>query len=196
MRIAEEMDADYDRVDVELADRRADRPQTITGGSSTIRTMWEPARTVRANARLRLVTARGGALGRAADRLTVKKSTVITRRRDAARTSASCRPRPPALALPVVPLPLQIRRDYTIIGTPARTQERARDRHGRAEVHARLGVAEGAVPRTRACGDPAPARHQGPRRRDQQSRRGAGDAGRSLAWCRSTCPTAVPSTRR
>src|SRR5688572_6198546 len=45
MVIAEEMDADYDRVDVELSDRRADRITTITGGSSTVRTLWEPART-------------------------------------------------------------------------------------------------------------------------------------------------------
>jgi isoquinoline 1-oxidoreductase subunit beta len=61
MMIAEEMDADYDRVDVDLSDRRSDRSTTITGGSSTIRTMWEPARTA--------VTrrSRGGALGRAAD---------------------------------------------------------------------------------------------------------------------------------
>jgi isoquinoline 1-oxidoreductase beta subunit len=37
MVIADELDADYDRTDVDLSDARADRPFTITGSSSTIR---------------------------------------------------------------------------------------------------------------------------------------------------------------
>ncbi len=117
MMVAEEMDADYDRVDVELSDRRADRPTTITGGSSTIRTMWEPARTVAANARLRLVTAAANRWGLLPTDLRVAKSMVIHdgsgRRASFGELSAEAA----ALALPVVPLPLKAIEDHTIVGT-------------------------------------------------------------------------------
>jgi isoquinoline 1-oxidoreductase beta subunit len=55
--LAEELDADYARIDVVLSDRRADRPFSITASSSTIRSMWEPVRELAAQARARLVTA-------------------------------------------------------------------------------------------------------------------------------------------
>jgi isoquinoline 1-oxidoreductase beta subunit len=55
--VADELDADYERTDVVLSDRRSDRPYSLTGSSSTIRTMWEPVRKVAAQARARLVTA-------------------------------------------------------------------------------------------------------------------------------------------
>jgi isoquinoline 1-oxidoreductase beta subunit len=55
--VAEEMGADYQRTDVVLSDRRADRPFSMTGNSSTIRTLWNPIRQVAAQARARLLTA-------------------------------------------------------------------------------------------------------------------------------------------
>ena len=118
MMIAEEMDADYDRVDVELSDRRPDRTETITGGSSTIRTMWEPARTVAANARLRLVTAAATRWGVAPTEITVKKSLVMHAATGRAANFGELSAEAAALAIPVTPLPLKPLADYTIIGRP------------------------------------------------------------------------------
>jgi isoquinoline 1-oxidoreductase beta subunit len=118
MMIAEEMDADYDRVDVDLSDRRSDRTTTITGGSSTIRTMWEPARTVAANARLRLVTAAATRWGVAPTEITVKKSLVMHAPSGRAANFGELSADAAALAIPVAPLPLKALADYTIIGTP------------------------------------------------------------------------------
>jgi isoquinoline 1-oxidoreductase beta subunit len=118
MVIAEEMDADYDRVDVELSDRRADRTSTITGGSSTVRTLWEPARTVAANARLRLVTAAAARWGVLPTEITVKKSLVMHEATGRAANFGELSAEAAALALPVVPLPLKPLADYAIIGTP------------------------------------------------------------------------------
>jgi isoquinoline 1-oxidoreductase subunit beta len=117
MMVAEEMDADYDRVDVELADRRADRTSTITGGSSTIRTMWEPARTVAANARLRLVTAASLRWGVLPTEITIKKSLVMHEATGRAANFGELSAEAAALVIPVTPLPLKPLADYTIIGT-------------------------------------------------------------------------------
>ncbi len=57
MLIADELDADYDRTDVVLSDRRADRPFSITGNSAAVRVLWGPVRDLAAQARARLVTA-------------------------------------------------------------------------------------------------------------------------------------------
>ena len=118
MMIAEEMDADYDRVDVDLSDRRSDRSTTITGGSSTIRTMWEPARTVAANARLRLVTAAATRWGVLPTEITVKKSLVMHEATGRAANFGELSAEAAALAIPVAPIPLKALADYTIIGTP------------------------------------------------------------------------------
>jgi isoquinoline 1-oxidoreductase beta subunit len=118
MMIAEEMDADYDRVDVELSDRRSDRATTITGGSSTIRTMWEPTRTVAANARLRLVTAAAARWGVSPSEITVKKSLVRHAASGRAANFGELSAEAAALAIPVAPLPLKPLAEYTIIGTP------------------------------------------------------------------------------
>ncbi len=55
--VAEELSSDYELTDVVHSDRRADRPFSMTGNSSTIRTMWGPVRMVAAQARARLITA-------------------------------------------------------------------------------------------------------------------------------------------
>jgi isoquinoline 1-oxidoreductase beta subunit len=57
MLLADELDADYETIDVVISDRRADRPFSLTGSSSTIRTLWNPVRMVAAQARARLLTA-------------------------------------------------------------------------------------------------------------------------------------------
>lgn len=57
MLVADELDADYDRTDVTLSDRRADRPFSITGNSAAVRALWDPVRKLAAEARARLVTA-------------------------------------------------------------------------------------------------------------------------------------------
>lgn len=72
MLVAEEIDARPEDVIVELSDARLDRPFTLTGSSSNVRAMWEPARAVAAAARARLVTA-------AADRLGVPADQIVTR---------------------------------------------------------------------------------------------------------------------
>jgi isoquinoline 1-oxidoreductase beta subunit len=77
MLVADEMDADYDRTDVELSDARADRPYSLTGYSSTIRTLWSPTRTVAAEARARLVTAAAQRWGVDATTLTTRSSMVF-----------------------------------------------------------------------------------------------------------------------
>jgi isoquinoline 1-oxidoreductase beta subunit len=55
--VADELSADYQRTDVVHSDRRADRPFSMTSGSSTMRTMWGPVRRIAAQARARLITA-------------------------------------------------------------------------------------------------------------------------------------------
>ncbi len=117
MVIAEEMDADYDRVDVELSDRRADRFTTITGGSSTVRTLYEPARTVAANARERLKIAAGLRWGVLPTELTTKMSMVMHPPTGRAANYGELSAEAAALNLPVLPLPLKPVSEHTIIGT-------------------------------------------------------------------------------
>ena len=57
MLVADELDADYERTDVVLSDRRSDRPFSITGNSAGVRAMWGPVRSLAAQARARLITA-------------------------------------------------------------------------------------------------------------------------------------------
>ena len=71
MLIADELDAEYERTDVVMSDRRADRPFSITGNSASIRALWGPVRSLCAQARARLVTA-------AAQRLNVSAGTLRT----------------------------------------------------------------------------------------------------------------------
>jgi len=57
MLIAEELDARLPDVDIPLADARTDGGNQYTGGSSSVRSLYDPARKVAAVARARLVTA-------------------------------------------------------------------------------------------------------------------------------------------
>jgi isoquinoline 1-oxidoreductase beta subunit len=57
MMIAEELDARLTDVDIPLADARTDGGSQYTGGSSSVRSLYDPARALAAAARARLVTA-------------------------------------------------------------------------------------------------------------------------------------------
>lgn len=57
MLIAEELDARLQDVDIPLADARTDGGSQFTGGSNSVRSLYDPARNVAALARARLVTA-------------------------------------------------------------------------------------------------------------------------------------------
>ncbi|HEY6796522.1 MAG TPA: molybdopterin cofactor-binding domain-containing protein, partial [Kineosporiaceae bacterium] len=57
MLLAEELDARLDDVEVPLAEARTDGGNQYTGGSSSVRTLYEPVRQLAAEARARLVTA-------------------------------------------------------------------------------------------------------------------------------------------
>jgi len=57
MLIAEELDARLTDVDIPLADARTDGGSQYTGGSSSVRSLYDPARNLAAVARARLVTA-------------------------------------------------------------------------------------------------------------------------------------------
>jgi isoquinoline 1-oxidoreductase beta subunit len=76
MLVADELDADYERTDVELSDRRPDRPFSITGSSAAVRALWSPVRAVAAQARARLVTAAAVRWRVSASRLTTSQSRV------------------------------------------------------------------------------------------------------------------------
>jgi isoquinoline 1-oxidoreductase beta subunit len=57
MLIAEELDARLADVDIPLSDARPDGSSQFTGGSNTVRSLYDPARALAATARARLVTA-------------------------------------------------------------------------------------------------------------------------------------------
>jgi isoquinoline 1-oxidoreductase beta subunit len=117
MLIADELDSAYDRTDVELSDRRADRPFSITGNSAAVRAMWNPVRALAAYARARLVTAAAARWRLPASSLRTSQSKVIAPdgrtltygelSADAARIAVP--------AIPVVPKPVA---QYRIVGTP------------------------------------------------------------------------------
>jgi isoquinoline 1-oxidoreductase beta subunit len=77
MLIADELDADYERTEVTLSDRRADRPFSITGNSAAIRALWSPVRSLCAHARARLVTAAARRWNVSASSLKTSQSKVI-----------------------------------------------------------------------------------------------------------------------
>jgi len=117
MLVADEMDADYERTDVELSDARADRPYSLTGYSSTIRTLWGPTRTVAAEARARLVTAAAQRWGVDATTLTTRKSMVFApdgRRANYGELSAEAA----AVTEPLIPADPKPVSQYTLVGSP------------------------------------------------------------------------------
>ncbi|MGH7338069.1 MAG: molybdopterin cofactor-binding domain-containing protein, partial [Myxococcota bacterium] len=117
MLVADELDADYERTDVELSDARADRPYSLTGYSSTIRTLWGPVRSVAAEARARLVTAAAERWGVDASTLTTRRSMVLGpdgRAANYGELSAEAA----AVSEPLVPATPKPVSQYTVVGSP------------------------------------------------------------------------------
>ena len=165
MMIAEEMDADYDRVDVDLSDRRVGSDDHDHG-----RLVDDPHDVgARAHGRGERAPAPGhgggGALGRASHRAHGEEVAGDPRGvAGAPRNFGELSAEAAALAIPVDSAPAQAARRLHDHRHAARPQERARDRHGRAEVHARPRRGRRAFPGQReARRGAAPARHQGPR---------------------------------
>lgn len=77
MLVADELDARLADVDVPLSDARAELGAAqLTGGSTSVRNMWDPVRKVAAEARARLVTAAANRWGLAAGALTTRDTAV------------------------------------------------------------------------------------------------------------------------
>ncbi len=77
MVVADEIDARLPNVDVPLEDARQDLGTAqSTGASSSIRSLWDPVRSVAAEARARLVTAAAERWGLSADSLTTRDTAV------------------------------------------------------------------------------------------------------------------------
>jgi isoquinoline 1-oxidoreductase beta subunit len=120
MLVAEELDADWARVNVQQADLDEPRygPQ-YAGGSAVVRTSWTPLRRAGAAARAVLIAAAARRWNVDASACVTQNSTVrhVATGRElsygALAASASTLPAP-------VDVPLKTRRDFRIIGTPRR----------------------------------------------------------------------------
>ncbi|MFI7603069.1 molybdopterin cofactor-binding domain-containing protein [Actinoplanes sp. NPDC049681] len=77
MMIAEELDARLADVDIPLADARTDGGNQFTGGSSSVSSLYDPARHLAATARARLVTAAARRWHLAASTLKTKDTMVV-----------------------------------------------------------------------------------------------------------------------
>ncbi len=117
MLIADELDADYERVDVTLSDRRADRPFSITGNSAAVRAMWGPVRTLSAYARARLLTAAALRWRVSAGGLTTARSRV-TGPGGRSATYGELSAEAAAVTIPLVSSQPKSPSQYRIVGTP------------------------------------------------------------------------------
>jgi isoquinoline 1-oxidoreductase beta subunit len=124
MLVADELDADYERTDVFLSDRRPDRPFSITGNSATIRAMWGPVRGLAAYARARLVSAAALRWRLPAGTLRTSSSKVIAPDGRTA-TYGSLTAEAAAIAVPLIPVAPKSPAQYRIVGT-AKTRKNAR----------------------------------------------------------------------
>jgi isoquinoline 1-oxidoreductase subunit beta len=78
MLVAEELDVSVDDVDITLSDARPELLfNQFTGASTSVRTLWDPVRTMAAAARARLVTAAAKRWNVAAGGLTTRNATVV-----------------------------------------------------------------------------------------------------------------------
>jgi isoquinoline 1-oxidoreductase beta subunit len=126
MLVAEDLDARLDDVDVPLSDARSELLYLqMTGGSTSVRTLWEPVRSVAAAARARLVTA-------AAQRWNVQASTLGTRNTTVfapdgrSATYGSLSAEAAGVLVPAVSAAPKPPNRYTVIGRPT-TRVDARD---------------------------------------------------------------------
>jgi isoquinoline 1-oxidoreductase beta subunit len=124
MLVADELDADYERTDVFLSDRRPDRPFSVTGNSAAIRAMWGPVRALAAYARARLVSAAALRWRVSASTLRTEQSKVIAPDGRTA-TYGSLTAEAAAIAVPLIPVSPKSPAQYKIVGTP-KTRKNAR----------------------------------------------------------------------
>ncbi len=118
MLIAEELDADWDRVESQHADADPKYGRQSTGGSSAVRTQMESLRTVGASARAMLVQAAANEWGVDVASLTTANSQVL--HSASGRTLSYGELTTQAAALPVPEgVPLKDQSDFTLLRTPA-----------------------------------------------------------------------------
>jgi isoquinoline 1-oxidoreductase beta subunit len=78
MMLAEELDARVDDIDASLSPAEPHRLMgQVTGGSHSIRSLWDPIRVIAAELRARLITAGAAALGVAASEVTTSEGRVV-----------------------------------------------------------------------------------------------------------------------
>jgi isoquinoline 1-oxidoreductase beta subunit len=123
--VAEELSSDYERTDVVHSDRRSDRPFSMTGNSSTIRTMWGPVRRVAAQARARLVTAAVNQWDVDPDQVSTENSKVLGPNGLEA-TYGELTAEAANVLIPCVPAIPKSTSNYTLVGQP-RHRKNARD---------------------------------------------------------------------
>ncbi len=126
MIVAEELDARLTDVDVLLSDARAEMgPAQLTGGSTSVRSLWNPVRQIAAAARARLVTAAAQQWNVSASTLTTHDTAVWAQDGRSASYGSLSAAAAKVLAPAVSSAPKSPSR-YTIVGRP-QTRVDARD---------------------------------------------------------------------
>jgi isoquinoline 1-oxidoreductase beta subunit len=118
MLVAEEMDMPLEMVDVVLSDARPELLfNQLTGGSNTIRSLYDPIRSAAATARARMVAAAGAQWNVPVARLSTRDGLV---RAPDGRTASYGELAGPAsrAALPVTPVQPKAESAHTLVGTP------------------------------------------------------------------------------
>ncbi|MFF1874962.1 molybdopterin cofactor-binding domain-containing protein [Streptomyces sp. CB03911] len=145
MLVAEELDARLDDVDVPLSDARPDLLfNQLTGGSNSVRSLYDPVRAVAAAARARLVTAAAARWSLPAGSLRTADSTVLAP--DGRRAGfGSLAEAAAAVAVPAVPATPKAAEQHRLVGTPTGRIDARDIVTGRARYAGDLAV-PGAVP--------------------------------------------------
>lgn len=146
MLIAEELDVPLSQVDITLADARPELLfNQLTGGSNTIRALYEPVRRAAALARARLMAAGGAQFGVSVDELRVEAGVVYgPDGQSATYGSLSTAAADPALVVNTAePKPES---EQTLVGTPTSRQDARAMVTGQLQYTLDLDVAPGAVP--------------------------------------------------
>ncbi|MEV0067599.1 MULTISPECIES: xanthine dehydrogenase family protein molybdopterin-binding subunit [unclassified Amycolatopsis] len=118
MLVAEEMDLPLDKVDVVLADARPELLfNQLTGGSNTMRSLYDPIRTAAATARARMVAAASSQWNVPAARLSTRDG--LVRSPDGRKASYGVLAGPAARAdLPTAAVKPKAESAHTLVGTP------------------------------------------------------------------------------
>lgn len=145
MMVAEELDARLDDVDITLSDARPELMfNQFTGASTSVRTLWEPVRSMAAVARARLITAAAQRWNLPAERLTTRNSTVFAPDgRSASYGSLSADAA--RVTLPAVSGAPKPASEYKVVGTPTRRIDARDIVTGKAKYAMDLSV-PGALP--------------------------------------------------